>query len=620
MIKKLLAFLMIPLTVGAAQTSVQIKGGVVITGNVTLGVGTNVVAGANYYIAPSTGSFGGCSANGSDSNNGTSKSTPFATIAHAKSVLRSSGLLGVQPLVVQVCGGIYYGTNLTGTNAFTSSDSGTLANPVIWENYPGDSPILSGGVQLNKLFTFNSSSSSFCAGVSNCFTATLSSAYATTDYFERAWYCSAINVCGPRFRPRLGVTGTSSLVGNYGHITNASPTARQASFTYGASDPGMSGAASWTNKADIEVLDEERWVWNLNKFSSVNTSSHTLTTACSLSLNAGNGGCEGSCSSGTCYPGVFRQGNMYLIENVPQGFGTAGQWYLDRITSPSAPVLYYAANSGELPNSDVGLIVGQSPRVMDVNGTTYVTFQGLQFQNDNYNVPTGGYTSVQLDPYVNYAGTNTANLPSAMVSCTGCMHVTFNLDSFTQTTLNGIEFINGAAFDTLENSALWDIGGYGAKAGNAINSGTAPNQIFIENNTFRGIGHFLATGDAIGIGVAANVDVGFNDISYTAHDAVEVCKPGVSQPGYCNGVLGITIHDNYMYMIMEGLTSDGGCVYTMTAQTPASGSSAVTITHNSCSDVDDSRAQYLNYASYSGDGYGGNCFYHDQYSGLPRTR
>jgi len=551
------------------------------------------------------------STTGSNSNNGTSLSTAFATVAEAQSTIRSMGLAGTEALTIAISGGTYYDTALS----FTSSDSGTAANPITYTNYPGQTPILSGGTRLSGTYTFALSTSGVCSGISNCYKATLTSGFAGNNcssgpcYFERLWYNNSV-----RFRPRTGAAA-SSLVGAYGNYSSSSAAN---SFTVKNSDPGVSGATSWSNLNDVEVFDSERWVVNIQRLKTVSTSTGyvTFTTTCSSSLN-GPGAC-----SGTPDPGQWRTGNNYVFDNVKQLLLYPGQWYLDRLCSgcSTSPVLYYIANAGENPATDnPGIVVGQNNQVLSITSTQYVNFRGLQFQNDNYQLPNssnGGYGSVQLDPLFNYAGTATQNSPSAMVGCYPCNYVTFNLDTFTQTTASALEFLDGSANDTVENSLFYDIGASGIKVGNATSSGTAPNNISITNNAILGVSRYLAAADALAIGVANNITVSFNNLGHSYHDGIEACKPGATSAGYCLGISNISLHDNDIHDIMRGITSDGGCVYTMTAQSSSGSSSGNVLTHNRCHDVNDPRAQYLHNSSYSGDGYGGNCWYHDQTSGL----
>src|SRR5580698_2094979 len=81
-----------------AQTAVKITGNVKTTGNVVYGVSNTVIVPADYYVSPATGMASSPCTNGSDSNDGTTPATggghgPFATLDHARSVVRASGKL-----------------------------------------------------------------------------------------------------------------------------------------------------------------------------------------------------------------------------------------------------------------------------------------------------------------------------------------------------------------------------------------------------------------------------------------------------------------------------------------------------------------------------------------------
>ena len=92
--------------------------GAVTSSLATLTVSTQALT-ANYYVAT----------NGSDSNNGTSINTPFATLAKAASVANPGNLIYVR-------GGTYFWSTQVGL-----SRSGTPAAPIRVFAYPGESPV-----------------------------------------------------------------------------------------------------------------------------------------------------------------------------------------------------------------------------------------------------------------------------------------------------------------------------------------------------------------------------------------------------------------------------------------------------------------------------------------------
>lgn len=80
---------------------------------------------------------------GSDSNPGTLKK-PFATLQRAQQLVRR--IAGKKPVTVSVRAGTYY---LPQTLVFTSQDSGTARNPVVYRAYRDEKPIISGGARLD---------------------------------------------------------------------------------------------------------------------------------------------------------------------------------------------------------------------------------------------------------------------------------------------------------------------------------------------------------------------------------------------------------------------------------------------------------------------------------------
>jgi len=98
-----------------------------------------------YYVSPE----------GNDLWNGTSTDQPFATIHHARDVIRNVNKQG-NSFVVYLRGGIY---RLSETLIFRPEDSGTELYPVTYSAYPGEEPIITGSkpdgdLHLDQLLRF----------------------------------------------------------------------------------------------------------------------------------------------------------------------------------------------------------------------------------------------------------------------------------------------------------------------------------------------------------------------------------------------------------------------------------------------------------------------------------
>jgi hypothetical protein len=539
--------------------------------SITVTAGQQTGSTADYYVAP----------NGSDSNSGTIDK-PFATVSKAQSMVRTNRLADhcgsrTTPIVVQIRGGLYTQQSLN----FTSVDSGCSSTvPVVYQNYPGETPILSGGKQLTGWI--NITGKSICAGNNNCWQVALPGG---TPYFEALFYNGQ-----RRFRPRLGST-VNNLMGQYYRVKNpvqACGGTCYDRFQFDTSDPISS---AWTNlkapypAGDIELIDFEKWNSPLQRISSIDSSAGIIYLTGNTATDQ--------------YHGYFA-GHRYIVENVKNALQFAGQWFLDRSASPWT--LTYLGNPEEDPNTDT-VMIPQNAQVLSAKALQWVTFQGIQFEHDNYTIPTNGYASKQLDP----------TFP-AMVHCSNCQDVTFDSNTFTQTVGVGLDVTDTSINVTVQNNLFFDIGAYGLRFGTAEaasdTDSTVAHNLVATQNGIAAVGRFLASSDGIVLGDVHDVELSFNDIYDSYHDGVEICRPSKS---VCNGTknsggpFNINVHDNNVHDVMQGVTDDGGCYYAMTAITGGT-ASGNKMTHNLCHDVSDASTQ-------DSDGYGGHGIYFDSYTG-----
>jgi len=82
---------------------------------------------------------------GNDFNDGKSTSMPFLTVAHARDVVSAVNGAMTQDLYVYLREGTYYQPS---TLIFGPSISGTNGYNVIFAAYPGETPIISGGIPI----------------------------------------------------------------------------------------------------------------------------------------------------------------------------------------------------------------------------------------------------------------------------------------------------------------------------------------------------------------------------------------------------------------------------------------------------------------------------------------
>ena len=543
---------------------------------------------------------------------------PFATFDHARAAVQSIIKNGAKPITVQFRAGTYF---LTKTVEFTSADSGTANAEITYENFPNETPIISGGLRVQN----------WTSAGGNTWKANMP---ASTSYFENLFYNGV-----RRLRPRLGgYLGTYYRFGDTVYLNSPAPPAAAPNpncsvyikdsgwecfdrFHYNPSDPI---SAQWHNLApaagnlcnqpagnsaiagDIEVLAWEQFSTSKLRISCVDTANHIVYLTGSTGISQNRPQFDG-----------FNTGDRYLVENVQDALTQPGQWFIDRSTTPWT--LTYLANPGEDPNKDT-VIIPQIPQPLVASNLQYVTFKGLTFEHDNYTVPSAGYKASELEPDV-----------SAAVSFQNSQHITFDSGSVTQISGTGLEFIsctnstaspsycvadnaNGVtANDVIQNSAFYDIGALGIRIGEPYiktdTDANVPQSMTVQNNVIEGYGRTVPSAFGSGQGNGHNNLYTHNDVYNGYHTAISISEAG-SDTDKPNGVgnANNTISFNNVYDLFQGIMNDGGAIR-IEAGNNVYTAPGNKILNNKIHDVSDASALDSN-------GYGGNGIYLDNQTGL----
>jgi len=506
---------------------------------------------ADFFVSP----------DGNDSATGT-LAAPFATVDRARLAVRNLKQNNPgrnTPIVVMLRGGTYY---LTTPLSFSTADSGTPQAGIVYQNFPGETPVISGGQPVTGLqqTSFGTWTASIPASFQN---------------FEQLF------VNGQRrYRPR---TTKSSYLYNTGPVYVASATPAcpllVAGKGYECFDrfqfKGGDIAASYANINDVEIDDFEKWTMSKMRLQSVDTANNVAILTGSTSQDENHG---------------FIAGHRYLIENVKEALSQSGEWYLDRGTTPWT--LTYIAMPGE-DLSTAAVEAPQLPQIVIANNLSYVSFRGLTFSHDNWVVPAAGHASTQDEPKV-----------TAAVSFTNSSYITFNGCIFAHTGGWAVEFEGAGAFSNtpvneIINSEFYDLGTGGPRIGNlAQQSDTDANVAqysLLQNNTISGGGRILPAGVGIFLGNSHNNTVTHNDIFDFYHSGIEVCFP---TPANCPLPHDNLVSFNHVWQIGQGVTSDMGGIYVATYTT-----SGNKILNNKIHDV--------THDFQDADGYGGEGIYLD---------
>ena len=618
------------------------------TSNCTSGNGT-----ANFYVAI----YGSDSWSGTlDCPNQSNTDGPFASIARAQQAVQSIRGSASQPITVMLREGTYYlalSPTSPGSLNFTANDSGTSATPITWENYPGETPVVSGGEPVSGSpglgLIWNHVSGNlwqvqlpantqpfeylFYNGERRLRSRLQSSA--GTGYYMSGGACHStqttqtvgISLCnlGTFLRVAAEVAPTGANA-NCPSVTSSDGTQSKCldRFQYNASDPittwinlnppkGNPCHSTTSNKypvGDIELYLFEAWTMELMRVSCVDTATHIIY----FTAPTGGNGLQYNFFGPTA-------GHRYVVENTRDAFNqeqTAGQtgiWFVDRSTSPWT--LNYLANDGEDPNSDSVVI----PQVQPVSATggslisasqlNYVSFQGITFEVDNFIPPVSGFNNDENGESV---------LPAA-IDCESCQNVTFDGVTVRHTSASGIQIASllgnsgtPAANDVIQNSAFYDIGDSGIHIGHHPVGSDGPSHVVqfvtVQNNIIQGYSRVFAAGEGIAQGNGHDVTYLHNDIDDGYHAGISICLLGC--PGSMSTANGFNIVSqyNHIWNIIQGITSDGGTLYYNVGMSGGSGTGNQ-ILNNLVHDTTDSSIIDIR---VHGSGYGGEGIYLDAQS------
>jgi hypothetical protein len=472
--------------------------------------GPNTSTKADFYVAT----------NGNDSWPGT-LAQPFRTVDHARIAVeglktRVSG----RTITVLIRGGTYY---LPSTWAFTPEDSGSATTPILYANYPGETPVISGG----RLLT------GWRVGPNGSWELTLPSGV----YFTQLWVNGA-----RRYRPRTTPSSYLYFVNEYS-TTGSTTTVNE--FTY-RTPPAGGVPSSMANLGDVELINFEAWDVPHMRIKSVNTSTHTIVTTASLTKNSFFTG--------------FITGHHFLLENVKEALKVAGQFYVDRPTG----MITYLPKSGETMTNTT-IVAPRLQKILTASHLGHVTFQGLTFAHSDWQVAAGGYGGGQAD-----------NATPAAITMTSSTGVVFESDTVEHTGAYGIEFqgtgVSGGATPYLaqfRDGLVTDTGAGGIRVGGigvcsgsgAHTDGNVPQHIYIGNNLITGGSRIFAVGFAILVGDAHNVLVEHNEISDFYNTGVGV---GYNWGYACNFAHDDVVQYNLIHDLGQGVTEDMGGVYFLT--------------------------------------------------------
>ena len=449
---------------------------------------------------------------------------PFATLDRAIQAARLARKPNASPVIL-LRGGTYY---LKNTVVLTPEDSNLVISA-----YPGENPILSGGVRLNGFKVNNGR-----------WTVTLPEVTADKWSFAQLFTSNT-----RRYRPRLPKNGFF-FVENEMETTkeNAGKGYDRLGFKKGDL------SSNWANLHDIEVCIFQNWSMHRFPVKSIDEKESALTT-------------DGTTPGMASYFSMPR-GNRYLIDNVKEALAAPGQWYLDRPTG----VLTYIPLPGESPTKTV-VIAPRLERLVELKGNpgvgafvSNVTFDGIGFQHANWR------------PGAQVCGQSEVNLGGAIYA-EGAISLQILRCNISHVGQYAVELGAGCRKCRIDSCEITDIGAGGVKIGTQgiMNGAMQAEGNIVRNCLIAHGGRLHPAGCGVWIGQSPGNLISHNEIA-------DFYYTGVSS-GWTWGydinarATGNTLEYCHIHDIGQGVLSDLAAFYSLGLQTGS------VVRNNLCHDI-----------------------------------
>lgn len=441
---------------------------------------------------------------GDDTAAGT-EDAPFATLQRAQQAARERIAAADRDVVIHLREGTHV---MTEPLRLSARDAGRNGHDVVYRAYPGETPLLSGGMQVTGWSPVPGEDDLLVADVE------------------------------PGLAPR-------QLFVDDRRATRARSEDASDGFikTHGGYTTGIAGMQDWGNVGDIEIVGFSEWRDYHCPVDEITATELTVQEPCWEFANT--------------EPPIEE---LAYVENARELLDEPGEWYHDRVTHE---VFYLPRPDEDLSSADV--VMGGTEQLVVVEDAHDIHLEGLTFAHTGWRRPNGpnGYAPIQTGQLL--APDDLVAVPGA-VQLTNSYEIELTGNVFTQLGTAGLVVDGGSRQISVTGNRFADVASHAVSIGAIDDEETTDvdrmhRDVVVSNNVITQIGAEYRDAAGIFMGYVRDVEIVHNEISEVPYSGIAMGWGwGLESYARDNRIAFNRITD-YLQVL-----NDGGGVYTLSPQ------------------------------------------------------